>query len=398
MLPDCDGGGIGTREYSAAEKQELDTDYIVSESNYTSVKSLYESLEDGGNTEDLNTEVSTSWPNDMWELRAELLGLSPYLSTEVLKTAADKTEVLPESVLFEILSANPDELKKAELIDYLENKEQPLPDYMISILRQLAAGQTAKTVLQNDLALYHRKKSRTALQMLVALQYDEIFDFDTYRLWLNRLGGLQSDYKIVASFVQENNYTDALALANLFPDLYQLQNEALTEYNYYMDMLNLDITLQQENRSPIALSSDELAMIEQIAAESREGAGAQAQGILEHFYGQHFCNCVNTTIDQNKSANAGINPNEFADAMGLKINAEPNPATNWVAFDYKLPVGYEKAQLIIRNTEGKQIAIFQIDTDFGQEIWDTRSLKSGTYIYMFVSGKLKQTGKIVIIN
>jgi len=394
----CGGGGIGHREFSPAEKQGFNNDYINSENNYNSVKSLYQSLEDGGNTQSLNTEVSTSWPNDMWELRAELLGLSPYLSTKVLKTAADKTEVLPESVLFEILSANPDELKKAELMDYLENKEQPLPDYMISILKQMGGGQTAKTVLQNDMARYHREKSRTALQMLIALQYDEVFDYNTYRLWLNRLGDINADRKIVASFVQQNNYTDALALANLFPELYNLQGIALNEHQYYMNMLNFDIILKQENRNPAELNETELALLEQIAEESQENAGVQAKAILEHFYGQHFCNCVDTDVNENKSTSANMNTNQFAEAMGLKIQAEPNPATTWVSFDYELPIGNDKAQLLIRNTEGKQIALFQISDQLGQKVWDTRSLKAGTYIYEFVSGNLKQSGKIIIIK
>ena len=34
----------------------------------------------------------------------------------------------------------------------------------------------------------------------------------------------------------------------------------------------------------------------------------------------------------------------------------------------------------------------------GQKVWDTRSLKSGTYIYVFISGDLRQTGKIVIVK
>ena len=55
--------------------------------------------------------VETAWPNDMWELRAQLLQGSPHLSKEVLKKAADRTDVLPESIIFEVLSTNPDELK-----------------------------------------------------------------------------------------------------------------------------------------------------------------------------------------------------------------------------------------------------------------------------------------------
>jgi hypothetical protein len=260
----------------------------------------------------------------------------------------------------------------------------------------LAEGETAKTIMLNDMSRYDREKSRTALQMIVSLQYDEVFDFNTYRIWLNHLGGVNNDRRIVASFVQEGNYSDALALAEIFPELYNLENDDLTEFNYYMDMLNLDILLKQENRSPMALSPTELDMVEAIANNSKGSSGVQARGLLEHFYGQHFCNCVNTTIDANKSASASIKPNEFAEAMGLKIKAEPNPATTWVSFNYELPVGSDKAQLLIRNIEGKQIAIFQMNDQLGQKVWDTRSLKSGTYIYEFSSAELRQTGKIMI--
>lgn len=395
---DCSGTGIDPKSLTAPEKQNLESDYLSAESDYTSVKSLYESLEDGGSTESLKTEVETSWPNDMWELRAELLNLSPYLTTEVLITAADKTEVLPESVLFEILSANPDELKKSELMDYLENKEQPLPDYMISLLSQLAGGQTAKTAMQGDLSTYHREKSRSAHQMLLSLALEEEFDYNEYRLWLDRLGGINSDRKIIASFISEENYSDALALANLIPDLYALQENDLTEHNYYMDMLNLDITLQQENRNPMDLSSSEFELLQQIAENSKEIAGVEARGILEHFYNIHSCNCINTTVNEDKSSSFNFDQNDYAEAMGLKLTTEPNPARTWVAFNYELPIGSEKAQLIIRNTEGKVVGEFQLSGNMSQKVWNTSNLKAGTYIFELISGEIKQTGKIVIVK
>jgi hypothetical protein len=41
---------------------------------------------------------------------------------------------LPESIIFEVLAANPDELKKKELMEHIENKYNPLPDYIIETL------------------------------------------------------------------------------------------------------------------------------------------------------------------------------------------------------------------------------------------------------------------------
>lgn len=391
-------GGISPKELTEQEKSAIETDYLAYESSYESIKSLYETLEDGGNTDELQTEVISSWPNEMWELRAELLDLSPYLSTDVLKTVADKTEVLPESVLFEILSANPEELKKEELMSYLENKEEPLPDYMIEILRQLALGQSTKSILQNQLAQYHRAKSRSAMAMLACLPYDEVFDYSNYRLWLSRLGGINNDRRIVASFIEEENYTDALSLANMLPELYELEEQALVDHEFYIDLLEFNINLKQTNRSPLEITEEEFALIEYIAQNSTSASGVNAKAILEHFYDQHFCNCVNTSVDVNKSANASIDPNQFAEAMGLFITADPNPATTWVSFNYQLPIGKEKAVLTITNTEAKQIAQFIFTSEVGQKVWDTRSINAGTYIYEYICDDLKQNGKIVIIK
>ena len=122
--------------------------------------------------------------------------------------------------------------------------------------------------------------------------------------------------------------------------------------------------------------------------------------ILETYYNNNTCcDCI-TPIEGsgNKSSSYVYSQEDMAKAMGLKIQADPNPATNWVAFDYELPIGNDHAQLLIRNTEGKQIAQFQIADKIGQKVWDTRSIKSGTYLYVFISGKLKESGKIVIIK
>jgi hypothetical protein len=107
------------------------------------------------------------------------------------------------------------------------NTQFLLPDYMISILNQLAEGQTAKTALQADISKYNREKSRYAYQMLVSLTLDEKIDNNEYRLWLSRLGGINNDKRIIASFIEEQNYSDALILANMLPDLYQLESNDL---------------------------------------------------------------------------------------------------------------------------------------------------------------------------
>ena len=111
------------------------------------VKQLYESRIDGGNTSAAVADIENATSLDMWRLRSQLLGASPYLSQTVLMTVAEHNDVFPASVLMEILSANPEELKEDTLINYLQANEL-LPDYAISILQQVATGTSYRTVMQ----------------------------------------------------------------------------------------------------------------------------------------------------------------------------------------------------------------------------------------------------------
>lgn len=358
------------------------------------VSSKYDNLEDGGNTEALKTEVEMSWPQDMWELRAELLGKSPHLSKEVLLTAADKTEVLPESVLFEILSANPDELNDKELMDYLANKQEPLPQYLISILQQVSNSTTYKTVLLNEMAEYHATKSRAALDMIRCIAHDTVFDAVAYRNWLDNLGGLNADKQIIASYINEGDFASAQSMLDILPVLYQLEGDYLNNYNDYKQLTLWQISLLQQGRSIMELNSDEINMLETYAGLDNN-AGSIAQGILEFGYGYNYCDC----LPQNDSSvwkNSSVFPVNYRNDRGMIIEAAPNPARNWVVFNYSLPANSNEAILEIRDVRGNQVALFEIKQGTEQMVWDIRQMKPGLYIYTLISYGRNESGKLVI--
>lgn len=132
---------------SQEQKLEIEEVFYNNLIDYENVKALYDDLVDGGDTEDELQDIQDAQPDDMWALRSQLLGDSPHLSMEVLKETADRTDVFTESALFDILAANPDELKKEELTAYLEEKEGPLPEYMIEILRMPSLWRICSTCI-----------------------------------------------------------------------------------------------------------------------------------------------------------------------------------------------------------------------------------------------------------
>jgi hypothetical protein len=394
------GGGGGSTEQSivltTSEKQEAELEFAVNLSNYNGVKTLYDDLKDGGNTDAVIADIENAWPTDTWELRAELLGKSPHLSMEVLKAAADKTDVLPESIIFEVLAANPDELKKEELIKYLEDKADPLPEYMVNILRHLAQGTTYKTTLEQHMAHYNQVKTRAAYDIVRSLLNDTISDPEQLRNWLDNVGGKRADEQIIATYLAENNYTNALALANMMPSLYAYSGNELTEHSFYMDMLNQQINLEQQQRSIFDLDSLEVANLIFIAETSQGTAGLQAKGILEYAYGHQFCNCLNINDMSGLKRSGPINPDDLAKLHGVEVNAHPNPASQWVAFNYTLPANAYQGEIKIVDAKGAVIDSFTVTGAQGQQVWDTRSIKPGVYFYTLSVGEFTKTGKLLI--
>ncbi|MEW6136566.1 MAG: T9SS type A sorting domain-containing protein [Bacteroidota bacterium] len=374
-------------------KLQKETDFASNLTNFNNVKALFDNLKDGGNTDGLKLDVETSWPTEMWNLRAELLEKSPYLSQEVLMAAADKTEVLPESILFEILSANPDELRKEELLAYLENKEQPLPDYLISILRQLAGGVTYKTILLQDMAKYKAAKSQAVYDLIRSCLNDTVTDHQYLRSWLDNLHSLNADMQIVSSFIEDGDYTSAETLLDMIPTSYELEGAALSDFNNFKQLMLWQISLAQQGRTIIELDSSEIVMIENYAATDNM-AGKIAKGILEFAYGFHYCNCLPGDSSSMKSSPAMKLVKRIDN--DLFIEATPNPANTWVTFDYKIPDYAGEPILQISDMKGNWVKKFTLTSKQGQQVWDVRDIQKGAYFYVLQVGNLYKSGKLII--
>lgn len=392
------GGGGGTGGRIVLTNEEIlqrEQEFYLNTVNFNNVEALYESLKDGGNTELLISEVETSWPSDMWELRAKLLGDSPHLSKEVLMTAADNTEVLPESVLFEILTANPDELRKEELISYLENKVQPLPQYMIDILRQVSNGVTYKTALKSQMSSYYSKKVNAAQDIIRSLLTDSITDLTSLRNWLDNIGGYEADKQIITSYISEADYSSAQNMLQIIPSIYDLTTDQIAEFNQYKSFTEWMIGLYQQNRTLYDLDSLELAYLVNIAENGTGNTVYNARGILEFAYGYHYCDCPELPeIAGLKSSK--VNTDKVNNDFGLEIDAKPNPAKEWVAFDYRLPPGINTATLQITDLAGKVVYFITLTGNSGQHVWDSRKINPGVYFYTINAGNAFKCDKIVV--
>lgn len=390
--------GGSTPVLSDTQKHQRETDYYNAYSTYNSVKNLYDRLTDGGSTHSTLADIRTASSYDMWNLRAKLLGASPYLSEEVLKEAADRDDVFTESVLFEILASNPDELRKSDIISYVENKTHPLPQYMTDILKQMASGTTYKTVLLNQMANYSHDYRLAAADMVRSILNDSVVDVDELRGWLSNMNDIASDREIISTYMAEGDFNTAFSLADMLPSLYHLEGDDLDAHDDYMELLRLYRNLYNEGRNTMQMDSTEIALVETIAYGSNGTPKHMAQSILEGAYRYHFEECPVVPYPGNERGGyaENIDSQSYGMAMGLSIDVKPNPATTWTAIDFTLPTNATTAMFNITDNLGNNVLQLQLNGNVGQKVLDLRELANGVYICTVVCGEYSMTKKLVI--
>jgi hypothetical protein len=81
------------------------------------------------------------------------------------------------------------------------------------------------------------------------------------------------------------------------------------------------------------------------------------------------------------------------------LKVYPNPATDYVTFEYKLPEYVEQSTVIITSITGKVIKEFDLKDITGQILWDTRTIENGIYFYALKRGdKTLTSGKVSIMK
>ena len=394
----CSKSG-GSILLTSEERLLREQDYSSAFSNYSSVKSLYDGYVDGGDTEQEMSDVNNATPSDMWALKSQLLGHSPHLSENVLFAVADRDDVFSHSVLFEIMAANPDELRKDTLISYLEGKHNPLPEYMVNILRQMANGTTLKTTMQQQMASYRRTCMNAAGDIIRSILADTVTDYSDLREWLDNLGGLPADRQIIASYIGEGNYTSALALANMLPALYNLTGTELADNSDYIGLIELYREIANEGRTYFQMTPSERQFVMNIADNGQGYSQLIAQNVIDATSEQVRYNpdCPEITLVSDRGTkDSPIMQDDINLAVGFSANVNPNPATTWVAIEYTLPEGKTEAVISISNALGVRVISQELVGNSGEKVLDLRNLADGVYVYSVSCGEYSQTGRIVV--
>ncbi|MFA5417253.1 MAG: T9SS type A sorting domain-containing protein [Bacteroidales bacterium] len=376
-----------------AEKSVLLTETLLAEAySDTLLMSI-----DGGNTTQLNLDVVTSTPDETMALRQQLLNESPYLSDTVMKSAIAKENVLPNAIIRDVLTANPQAAKSVTVLQTLDARSNQMPDYMMAEIMEGRNVLGAKEIVEKK-AVQHKTNYTRALHKI-----EEHYQSDTLNiaasndslaeLWYNQPLP-ESKYKLAFHCLSMNDSAGLFNTLNNVPVELELTPQEETIYDLYTDFFDL---LWQIQNDSIGLDSTRVTLLFNMAENYKTAPGALAMNILinkgeviynEPVYFPDYFKAV--TADD-----ARLTPPDKE--RSLKIF--PNPAGDYCIIEYNLSQFDGKANIEITDLYGRNIFSFNPENTHTQKTISLAGFSAGIYfVNLSEKGNRKESVKLIVVK
>lgn len=368
-----------------------------------STQNLLALLVDGGNTDVLQSDVDNSTPPETMSVYTELMEKSPYLSDTVVSTAIDKEDVLPGVMIRDIMVANPNTAKSNDLISKLDERLEPLPDYMVA---QILAGRSIVSIreeTESKLAAFKLERAKY-YNILERYYLTDTLDPQTSRDSLLVLfqdeNSLNTKYRLAFYLMAQGAWIDGFATLNGIPTEFELTPSDVEEHNQLADYATLLFELKQQDKELLWADSTQIATLTTLACNELSMASVYARNVLLALKLIAYNEPI-ILPDLFKSSEILIEYNEILEKgnnIPTQLTIQPNPARNYLIINYELE---QEAGILIEisDMEGKVKFAKRPTNLLDQFSIDIQGWETGIYFATLkINGKLTETVKFLIVD
>ncbi len=371
-------GGGGTKSTNLSYQEQLVYYTGLVESTETTLLALI----DGGNTETLNTEVELSMPPETMEIYTELMNESPYLSETVVESAIEKETVLPNAMVRDVMVANPQSANSDQLIEKLEERVTPMPNYMRAQILQGKSIVSLKQELESQLANYKLKQSRAIngiVREYLADTINPVSSTDSIVALYESVNDKGIKYRLAFLHLQREEYDLGTTVLDAILTGYELSTEETSEHDIMVDYFNLVKGIKQDSRTELDANEDEIQELVNIEQLSNGIVGAYARNVLLALEEIEYLAPIQLPNLYKSSKEAEELLEIINSEAPSQLSVFPNPSKGYVIIEYHQEM--EKDGTIeIKDVNGITIKKVYINILEDQVIVGTHDWKPGVYI------------------
>jgi Pregnancy-associated plasma protein-A/Secretion system C-terminal sorting domain/PKD domain len=361
------------------------------------IQNILESLIDGGSTADLVNNVN--WSTDTWTVRLDLLAKSPYLSKDVLINVADNTNLIPHAIALEIFIANPEIIRDKSFIEYLQIKDDPLPQFMIDIL---LLSQDITTLRKSYGELYALLKSyieKTNGKIARVYLRDPSANQESLYKVKSESGLLIDEFEIINELLNHNEIANAEDRnSTISSRIKTLGVQNKLELQAFSDWFEFRKDLINNQTEWSTLSESQMNQLIAFSNMRNTWTGVQARSILMiHFNKQYYIppafDKLNADLQKSKRANIAVEQ--------PIITVFPTPANDLVSLTYNDQVTdvSSQATLTIFDSMGKEVKSINFTSNHQIMNLEIAEWPTGIYLYeLTLPFNRRVTGKFEVLH
>jgi hypothetical protein len=375
------GGGVGIEsEKYAMNSFQFKNDSIVE---------LLSLLVDGGNTQDLNQSVQSSWPDDAPEIYNTLINDSPYLSDTVLVSAIKQEDVLSTSLLTDILVANPQSAKSDTIVQEVDNRINQLSEDQRYDFEQGLYYLGARESLQSRLSHFNTL-SNQALNNIIRFYKNDSLPGSVDSI-LNKLENdpqLASRYSITFIYYQKKDSLGVINTLESIPVSYSLSEEEIINHLLYEDYFDVLLSVASEEKTIFEIDSSQHTMLQSILTGSSGKLIAMVRNVLivtdSLIYHEPYL------LPEEGLKTVQIKPKPIIEKpYGNKFSIYPNPAGNYIIIDYSLNHDPDNCYFQLIDSRGRLLKTIEIRDKEDYLLIPLSEWKSGLYLCRLYDSKKK---------
>ncbi|MCX6257953.1 MAG: S8 family serine peptidase, partial [Bacteroidia bacterium] len=361
------------------------------------IKNEIDIVEDGGNTQELELEVSTAMPCEALDMRDELIDKSPYLSDSVMVSSIINESTFPAVMLRDVLIANPQSAKSDTITKSLDARTNQLPGYMREQIDEGKFVLSPLEIMKNRIDANINTRQRLLNEVLNYYLNDTLSaSADSVVAILNREKSPESKLFLASLYIDRHDPESTLQLLNDIPNICQMNSSQMIEYIRMKELLTIQAELMQDSLTYYNMDSIQESTIRTLAGDCKYTAGTLARNIVYLIDSVNYEESVLMPNPQNQNKsyyNKSIEGN-------AKLEVFPNPALKYFIVDYSIPTDiFQSAQLSITDASGKVVIQRVLLEKENQIFFETGSLSSKEYqCSLYCGNKLVASKKFVVVK
>jgi len=315
-----------------------------------------------------------------------------------MKQAIYKENVLPNAMIRDVLSANPQSAKSSEILNAVDSRYDPMPDYMMAEIMQGKDQIGALESLESNIGYWKQYRSRAVNRLIREYLTDSTIvnrNDSLINLFQNE-SDLQSQYRLAFTYWENNQEEQAISTLSAIPGDFNLSSFEQAIYQEYLDFFDILQMMKENSQNARQLDSSSVQELMNIMENGLPQISAYARGLLVKGRFIDFTETVSFPSELKSYPDYYyIDPKDIDFPKEEHLLLFPNPSGDYViAYFNSLDYG-QKGAMIIDDIQGKRIAEMSLDSQQSQRVINLSAYPNGIYfISLIINGKLIENEKL----